>query len=370
MAEKDQQEKFQTALCALAEQQKVLLEQQNEIMRKLADQGNLRIKKDLWDRIGAIAPILSGTIIAIGGAYFTVAYNQAQLKLQEAQTIEKFIPHLLGDEKSKRAAILAISSLTDAKMAARVAAIFASPGTVSALESIAENDTSSDRKALKGALARALDNMAESYRMDKRYEEALGAYKKALNLQEQSIGPKSTELIPNLNRIAELYTIHKNYAEAEAQLKRAGEILKSSYGADSTQYAAGLRKLSQLYKEEGLESKAQSILAQAVAIEQKLPSTSSGVALGTGPESAEESLQEPSKHESQTAPNTTSSAQVPGEKSPHQETSTEPRIMMLGPEPAGKLEAAAKQIPNSGHNAQQESAKQPEPRNEDSELSE
>lgn len=282
MADSEEQNKFERTLEQLAQQQQQLLENQQALIKQISETQK-PIRKDLWDRIGAIAPILSGTIIALGGTYFTLAYNQQQLKLQEAQTIERFIPHLLGDEKSKRAAILAISSLTDAKMAAKVASIFASPGTVSALESIAENDTSGDRKALKGALAKALDNMAETYRMDKRYEDAIATYKKALDLQEQTLGKNSPELVPNLNHIAELYSIHKDYNLAESLLKRASDIQRSGYGADSMQFAGQLRRLSELYKEQGLEAKSQSIMNQAVAIEQKLPATS-----GSGMKSAEQ----------------------------------------------------------------------------------
>jgi tetratricopeptide (TPR) repeat protein len=282
LADTEQENKFEKALERLAQQQQQLLEKQESLLKQISE-NQKPLRKDIWDRLGAIAPILSGTIIALGGTYFTLAYNQQQLKLQEAQTIERFIPHLLGDEKSKRAAILAISSLTDAKMAAKVASIFASPGTVSALESIAENDTSGDRKALKGALAKALDNMAETYRMDKRYEDAIATYKKALDLQEQTSGKNSIQLVPNLNRIAELYAIHKDFDSAETLLKRASDIQKSGFGADSMQFAAQLRRLADLYKEQGLDAKSQSVMNQAVAIEQKLPATA-----GSGVKSAEQ----------------------------------------------------------------------------------
>ena len=266
---------FEKSLQSLAEQQEKLLKQQESILALIAESSK-RSKKDVWDRIGAIAPILSGTILALGGTYFTVAYNQQQLKLQEVQTIEKFIPHMLGDEKSKRAAILAISSIADAKLAAKVASIFASPGTVSALESIAENDSNADHKALKGALARALDNMAESYRMDKKYDEAILAYQKALQVQEQAYGRFSPKLVPELGRIAELNMIHKNYSDAESMIKRSADIQKQTYGSDSAQFASQLRRLASIYKEQGLDAKAQSVLSQASAIEQKIPGIARG----------------------------------------------------------------------------------------------
>lgn len=294
MADSDKEaSSFEKSLQALAEQQEKILKQQESMLSMIAE-SNKRPKKDIWDRIGAVAPILSGTILALGGTYFTVAYNQQQLKLQEVQTIERFIPHLLGDEKSKRAAILAISSIADAKLAAKVASIFASPGTVSALESIAENDPNADRKALKGALARALDNMAESYRIDKKYDEAIVAYQKALQVQEQAYGKFSPQLVPGLDRIAELNMIHKNYTDAESLIKRSADIQKQTYGADSSQFASQLRRLAGIYKEQGLDTKAQSILSQANAIEQKIPATTRGGDIDVAAEPQLEILPEPS----------------------------------------------------------------------------
>jgi hypothetical protein len=61
--------------------------------------------KDIWDKIAALAPIISGMLIFVMGGYFTYSYNQQQLRVQEIQTIEKFIPHLMGNDQSKRAAI-------------------------------------------------------------------------------------------------------------------------------------------------------------------------------------------------------------------------------------------------------------------------
>ena len=283
MVDIDEQKELQKAIQAVSEQQLKLLEQQQQLLAQMAASSKGR-QKDIWDRLGAIAPVLSGTIIALGGTFFTLSYNEQQLKLQEAQTIERFIPHLLGDEKSKRAAILAISSITGAKMAAKIASIFASPGTVSALESLAENGTTTDRKTLKCALAKAMDNMAGNYVAEKRYDDAIVTSRKALSLQEQSFGAGSPELVSNLNRLAELCTINKDLGDAESYLKRSTEIQKTSFGADSTQFASQLRRLSVLYKEQGLDSKSQSILNQALAIEQKSPLTASGAGGAVSPD--------------------------------------------------------------------------------------
>ncbi|MBY0546689.1 MAG: tetratricopeptide repeat protein [Candidatus Obscuribacterales bacterium] len=252
---------------SLADQQKQLMEQQKQLLERINNSQPMPLKKDRWDRVGAVAPILSAIIIASGGAWFTAIYNQQQLKLQEIQTIEKFFPHLTGDEKSKKAAILAISSLTDAKLASNVAAIYASEGTVSALEQIARHGEKSERKMVNGALARALDSVAENYETEKRYEEATRSYERALALREESFGLDSPRILPSLNRLVELYKTHRDFSEAEALLQRAIIIQKSTYGADSPQVALELRRLADLYKVQGHGEKSNAIAARASAIE-------------------------------------------------------------------------------------------------------
>ncbi|MBY0357644.1 MAG: tetratricopeptide repeat protein [Candidatus Obscuribacterales bacterium] len=246
---------------------------QNEILERLKTNDVALKRKDHWDILAAITPLISSCIIALCGAYFTVSYNQQQLKLQEIQTIEKFIPHLMGDERSKRAAILSISSLTDARLAAKVAAIYASEGTVSALESIAEQGNSGDRKIASGALPKALDNMAENYRVERRYEDAIKTYKKSLALRQEIYGNQSPRLVPSLSRLANFYISHGEFAEAEGLLQKVISIQQTSYGGDSPQVVSALRDLAELYRGQGALGKAESVLNQAIAIEQNLPAT-------------------------------------------------------------------------------------------------
>ncbi len=62
-------------------------------------------KRDVWEKIGALSPLLCGVLISAVGTYCTYTYNQQQLKIQQVQTIGNFIPHLMGNEQSKKAAI-------------------------------------------------------------------------------------------------------------------------------------------------------------------------------------------------------------------------------------------------------------------------
>ncbi len=267
---------LQDPIVLLSEQQQLMAAQQKQLLERLERAEFMPRGKDRWDRLAAIAPIVSATIIALGGAWFTAIYNQQQLKLQEIQTIEKFFPHLTGDEKSKRAAILAISSLGDAKLASKVAGIFASEGTVSALEQIARHGETSDRKIANGALARALDSMAANYQTDKRYEDAIKTYERALALREESYGTESPRILPSLNQLVDLYKAHHDCSEAEGLLQRAIAIQKNTYGSDSPQVAIELRRLADVYQAEGVVEKSRAIAAKATAIEEKNGGASHG----------------------------------------------------------------------------------------------
>lgn len=266
---------------------------------------SLRPRKDIWDKIAALAPIISGLMIFITGGWFTYTYNQQQLKLQEIQTIEKFIPHLTGNEQSKKAAILAISSLTDAELASKIAAIFASRGTVSALQSMAETGSEHEKSIATKALAVALENLAAR---EMRLSEIETAYKQALDSkgtqsQPQIQGPNAQgqpqtpgqaqpttqsssrsavlphltmpdsdrfsdrEIIANLSKLADFYTMRGKYDQAEPLLKRALTLSEHVFGPDSTQAAEVIRTLSALYKLKGDPARADQFAKRARAVE-------------------------------------------------------------------------------------------------------
>ncbi len=236
------------------------------LKRKQVDKES-KPKKDFWDRLGAIAPLISGLLIAGTGVYCSYSFNQQQLKLQEIQTIEKFIPHLLGSEKSKQAAIMAMNSLTNTKVAAKMASMFASEGTVSALRTIAATGDTQDRSIANKAMSAALSNMAERYQEEDRYEEAEQAYKKSLAIAEETDASDNADVSYSLDRLAELYKTHGRYKDAEPLLKRALAIRRKAYGAKNLFVAETLKKLSEVYSLEGKSKEAQTLLREAVAID-------------------------------------------------------------------------------------------------------
>jgi tetratricopeptide (TPR) repeat protein len=239
--------------------------------RRAADQLELlavaRPKKDNWDKIGAIAPIVSGVLIFLMGGYFTYAFNQQQLKLQEIQTIERFIPHLMGNEQSKKAAILAISSLTNAELAAKFANIFASTGTVSALQKMADSGSDKEKTVASKALSDALETLAEH---DNKLSGIEANYKHAIASNDGNDHESNADLAYNLCRLAEIYTIKGQYQLAEPLLTKALTIRETTFGAESPMVATTLKAMAEMYQGAGQIEQSQTCLKRARSIEAKL----------------------------------------------------------------------------------------------------
>lgn len=117
--------------------------------------------RDVWEKISTLSGVFTFTsslVIATIGWYFTSGYNSRQLELStlqakrdqeskeyqnrlaEMQTVEKMIPHLVKDETSKRAALIAISALATPKLAAQIAAAYGGQGSIDALAQIAKTN--------------------------------------------------------------------------------------------------------------------------------------------------------------------------------------------------------------------------------------
>ncbi len=129
-------------------------------------------KKDVWDKLSIASSFISGVILAVLGIYFTQSYNQKQaqlirqqgddnkrqvehqMKLAEIQTVGTFIPYLAGaDENQTKAAILAISGMTNTELAGEIAKIFTGKGAIQAMATIANKGNASDKRVASETLA-------------------------------------------------------------------------------------------------------------------------------------------------------------------------------------------------------------------------
>ena len=133
--------------------QKILV----QILQELKTQQ--KPKKDYWDRFSTISVFLSTVVIAGLGSIFTYFYNEQQgirehqnqvhqTKILEMQTVEKFIPHLTGDEKTKEIALLALTTLGSSEFATKFAQLSPSDGSEAATDTIMRTAISAKQKQI------------------------------------------------------------------------------------------------------------------------------------------------------------------------------------------------------------------------------
>jgi S1-C subfamily serine protease len=125
--------------------------------------------KDIWDKLSAISGLVSGIAVAVIGAVATYIYNERQRKaednrtsrdlaVQRVQTVQTFLPHLASqNEQEKKAALLAIGHLDDAKLASELAALFGGAGAAGALAEIATRANQEDAEFARRSLAQLFD---------------------------------------------------------------------------------------------------------------------------------------------------------------------------------------------------------------------
>jgi hypothetical protein len=137
-----------------------LVNQQKELVEILKNKNK---RKDFWDKFSAASTFISGVIVALVGLYFTNSYNAQQaardemlkaqqLRLAEVELVHKFIPQLNGNERDKKLAIIAISSLGNTELATKLAVLDQSRGSKAALESLAESGSAEEKTLAQRAL--------------------------------------------------------------------------------------------------------------------------------------------------------------------------------------------------------------------------
>ena len=81
-------------------------------------------------------------------------------------------------------------------------------------------------------MANSLNNLAELYSFQGRYNQAEPLYKEALEMRKQLLGSAHPHVAMSLNDMAGLYSFQGRYAEAEPLFTEAVTILISQLGQD------------------------------------------------------------------------------------------------------------------------------------------
>jgi len=245
-------------------------------------------KRDVWEKIGAVSPLLCGVLVSIVGTYCTYSYNQQQIKIQQTQTIGAFIPHLMGNEQSKKAAILALNTMIDSATASKFAQIFASSGTVSALQSMSQTGSDRDKSIASKALSSTLQSMAQQGALSKLED---NYQKKLVNINDS--GKDDSYAAYNMTKLAQLYIMRGQYDLAEPLLENSLALRKKLYGSDNPELCDTLRSLAEVYSQTGRSNQADAEIKRVHLIEQKLETAIRPAALATSQPVNGEEIQTP-----------------------------------------------------------------------------
>ncbi len=118
-------------------------------------------------------------------------------------------------------------------------------------------------------LATSLNNLAELYRLQGRYEEAEPLNKRALAIREKVLGPEHSEVATSLNNLAVIYLKQGRYAEAEPLYKRSLAIVEKALGAEHPNVAGSLNNLGEFYRLQGRYAEAEPLYKRSLAIVEK-----------------------------------------------------------------------------------------------------
>ncbi len=111
-----------------------------------------------------------------------------------------------------------------------------------------------------------LNAEATSFYKQGRYDQAVVAEKKALQVAEQNLGPDHNDVATSLNNLAWLYMAQGQYAQAEPLYTRSLAIMEKALGPDHPSVATVLCNLATLYRKTGREIEAKALEDRAWVI--------------------------------------------------------------------------------------------------------
>jgi tetratricopeptide (TPR) repeat protein len=116
-----------------------------------------------------------------------------------------------------------------------------------------------------------LENLADVYSAQKRFDLATPMYKRCVAIREKTYGPDHPDLADSLRRLAYCLDQQKRSAESEPLYRRSLEIIEKRYGAKDVKTAAALEGLANSYRGQARLLDDEPLRRRALAIREQLP---------------------------------------------------------------------------------------------------
>ena len=119
-------------------------------------------------------------------------------------------------------------------------------------------------------VASSRHKLALLYKAQDRYADAELLYKRALEIDEKTLGAEDPDVTASLNNLAGVYRDQARYAEAEPLYKRALAILEKELGEEHLDVAASLNNLAGVYRDQARYAEAEPLYMRSLAIREKV----------------------------------------------------------------------------------------------------
>jgi len=160
----------------------------------------------------------------------------------------------------------------DATVLNNVALSLADSGDLASAEPVYRRALAIDEKTLgpdHPHVARDLNNLAELLRARGDYTAAEPLYRRALAINEKAFGPDHPDVAADLNNLAGLLQVRGDLAATEPLYRRALAINEKALGPDHPLVAADLNNLAALLRDKGDLATAEPLYRRALAINEK-----------------------------------------------------------------------------------------------------
>src|ERR1700712_5079096 len=96
-------------------------------------------------------------------------------------------------------------------------------------------------------IANILDNLAEIYFEQGKYDKAEPLYDRSLTIRERTLPSLHEDIVASLNNLSALYFFQERYVEAEPLCKRLNNVYMYALGAEHPEVANSLANLGLVY---------------------------------------------------------------------------------------------------------------------------
>jgi tetratricopeptide (TPR) repeat protein len=114
-----------------------------------------------------------------------------------------------------------------------------------------------------------LNNLALLYEGQGRYADAEPLYQRALAITERALGSLHPEISVRLNNLAEMYRLQRRYSNAEPLYQRAIAIAETAFGPNHPSIGTTLNNLAIFYESQGRYAEAERLYQRALSIAEK-----------------------------------------------------------------------------------------------------